>query len=318
MIKEITTLCASIIGNKEKCQIKNLEALLLEESNKRAPDQEKLSRCKTELEELYDIKTEGARIRASVKWFEKGETSSKYFHNLEKHRLSQKTWSSVKTKDGKIAEGIDVILECQREFYTDLYKDVDIDRQGAEQILNNVQVKDKLVESKVEACEASIQYKEVEEVVKALRSECSTGIDGISNEFYKRYWHLIGRDFVEVITEIEQTGQLASMQNLGVITLLYKAGDRNELSNWRPITVLNTDYKIIEKVLSNRIKPILNRVIQNDQKAYRKGRQIGENVRLNEDVITYCENYDKPGAILYIDQSKAFDRVKLGMARLGT
>lgn len=164
-----------------------------------------------------------------------------------------------------------------------MYKDVDIDRQGAEQILNNVQVKDKLVESEVEACEASIQYKEVEEVVKASHSECSPGIDGISNEFYKRYWHLIGRDFVEVITEIEQTGQLASMQNLGVITLLYKAGDRNELSNWRPITVLNTDYKIIEKVLSNRIKPILNRVIQNDQKAYLKG-QIGENVRLNEDV----------------------------------
>lgn len=78
----------SIIGKKEKCQIKNLEALLLEESNKRAPDQEKLSRCKTELEELYAIKTEGARIRASVKWFEKGETPSKYFHNLDKHRVS--------------------------------------------------------------------------------------------------------------------------------------------------------------------------------------------------------------------------------------
>ncbi len=112
-----------------------------------------------------------------------------------------------------------------------------------------------------------------------------------------------------MINEIEQSGQLAPCQNMGVITLLYKAGDRTDLSNWRPITVLNADYKIIEKVLGHRLKNVLDRIIHSDQKAYLKNRQIGENVRLNEDIIYYCEAYNKPGAVMYVDQSKAFDRV---------
>ncbi len=306
-IKEVTTWCASIIRKKEKGDTKRLEDTLLSENNKLHPNQEIIESCKAQLNELYAIKTDGARIRASIKWFEKGETSSAYFHNLEKHKVCQKMWSSIKNKDGDVLEGIDMILERQREFYTELYKETEIDREAVDDMLRNVT--DTLDESEVNACDANIQYDEVEQVVKGLRGECSPGIDGIINEFYKMYWSLIGKDLLEVFGEIEQKGELVPGQNLGVITLLYKAGDRNELSNWRPITVLNTDYKIIEKVLSNRLKPVLGRIIQSDQKAYLKGRQIGENVRLNEDIITYCENYDKPGAILYIDQSKAFDRV---------
>jgi hypothetical protein len=155
-------------------------------------------------------------------------------------------------------------------------------------------------------CDARVQYDEVKQVVKGLRSGCSPGIDGIINEFYKMYWSVIGEDFVEVINEIEQDGQLAPNQNLGVITLLYKAGDRNDLSNWRPITVLNSDYKIIEKILSNRMKHVLGRIVQNDQKAYLANRQIGENVRLNEDVIFFntVRNTRSPGRFYTLTNQK--------------
>ena len=306
-IKEIAMWSACQLRQKENGEVKILESTLSKECNKMNPDQVKVEGLRNKLQEINRHKTEGARIRAGVRWFEEGETSSAYFHNLEKKRMGERMWSSIKTKEGNVIEGTANIIERQREFYTYLYAKTEINRDAADELLTNVDTK--LNDEEKEMCDARVQYDEVKQVVKGLRSGCSPGIDGIINEFYKLYWSVIGEDFVEVINEIEQDGQLAPNQNLGVITLLYKAGDRNDLSNWRPITVLNSDYKIIEKILSNRMKHVLGRIVQNDQKAYLANRQIGENVRLNEDVIFYCEKYKKPGAVLYVDQSKAFDRV---------
>lgn len=188
-------------------------------------------------------------------------------------------------------------------------KKVDMEKPAARELLNKVGTR--IDEMEKDKCDAEITYEEVENVVKSLRKECSPGLDGIINEFYKQFWTEIGGDLLEVINEIEHSKELVPSQNMGVITLLYKAGDRDDLKNWRPITVLNSDYKIIEKVLSNRLKLVLERIIHSDQKAYMRNRQIGENVRLNEDIIYYCENYNKPGCVMYIDQSKAFDRVNL-------
>ncbi len=306
-IKELATWCARQINKKERGDRKRLEDLLLEENNKAEPNLGEIETLRSQLEEINRIKCDGARVRAGVKWFEEGETSSAYFHGLEKQRTSQRAWSSIKTKTGDIKEGIDIILETQQEFYRDLYRKVEINQVAATELLDKVQTR--IEDGEKEICEANIVYEEVESVIKSSRKGCSPGIDGIINEFYQIFWPVIGRDFLEVVNEIEQSGELAPSQNMGVITLLYKSGERTDLKNWRPITVLNSDYKIIEKVLSTRLKLVLERIIHSDQKAYLRNRQIGENVRLNEDIIYYCENYNKPGAVIYIDQSKAFDRV---------
>ena len=195
----------------------------------------------------------------------------------------------------------------QTDLYADLYKNAEIDTNACNTLLNDVNVK--LTEEECELCESDIAIQEVEIVINSLKRDSSPGYDGILNEFYQKYWPVIGLEFVNVINEIQNSGNMSNSQSLGIITLLYKKGDRNDITNWRPITLLNCDYKIIEKVLANRMKFVLNNIIHSDQKAYIKGRQISENIRLAHDVTFYCENHNKPGAILYIDQSKAFDRV---------
>ncbi len=82
------------------------------------------------------------------------------------------------------------------------------------------------------------------------------------------------------------------------------------IENWRPITLLCCDYKILEKVFANRMKKVIGKLVKKDQKAYIEGRFIGDNARLMEDVIFECDNNESPGAIILIDQSKAFDRVE--------
>ena len=98
----------------------------------------------------------------------------------------------------------------------------------------------------------------------------------------------------------------------GIITLLPKK-DKNQLllKNWRPISLLNTDYKILAKVLAFRLKRVLPSVIHEDQSGFISGRyMIGENIRLFIDVLHYFKVNDIPGLVLSIDFEKAFDKVE--------
>ena len=81
---------------------------------------------------------------------------------------------------------------------------------------------------------------------------------------------------------------------------------------WRPITLLNTDYKIISKILANRLKKVLPKIIHADQKGFVPGRNIQDANRLIQDLIKYTDDEDLEGAIIFLDQEKAFDRVEWG------
>ena len=91
-------------------------------------------------------------------------------------------------------------------------------------------------------------------------------------------------------------------------TLLEKQGrDRSYLVNWRPISLLNLDYKILTKVLANRVKKVLPSIISNCQTGYVINRSINDSIRLVQDIIHYTDITQSPGALLTIDFQKAFD-----------
>ena len=94
---------------------------------------------------------------------------------------------------------------------------------------------------------------------------------------------------------------------MAIITLIYKKGQREDIKNWRPISLLNVDMKILSKMLAERLKTVLPEIIHVDQRGCLKGRHIGENIRLVEDII---HAYDSEELILLLDQQKAFDRVE--------
>ncbi len=217
-------------------------------------------------------------------------------------------WTAIKDKDGKLATGIDAILARQVEYYETLYTAEGMDVNSANVLLNNIEPSLSVID--MELCESEISFEECEKAVRQCKTGKSPGIDGITNDFYKMYWDVIGKDFVELINYMWGKQELCSSQYSGLIRLLYKKGNREDITNWRPITLLNSDYKVIEKVLANRLKSILPEVINEDQKGFVQGRHIEENVRLVEDVIDYCEEKNIPGAIMCVDQSKAFDRVE--------
>ena len=85
---------------------------------------------------------------------------------------------------------------------------------------------------------------------------------------------------------------------------------RISFKNWRPLSLLNCDYKIAAKAIANRIKSVISKLIDNDQTGFLKGRFIGENIRLVDNIINYASEKNIPGLLLFIDFEKAFDSLE--------
>ena len=83
----------------------------------------------------------------------------------------------------------------------------------------------------------------------------------------------------------------------------------SSLNNWRPLTLLNTDYKIVTKAIANRIKKYLPNIINSSQTGFIKGRYTGENIRLIQQTIEKMENENMPGLLFFADFEKAFDSI---------
>ena len=92
--------------------------------------------------------------------------------------------------------------------------------------------------------------------------------------------------------------------------MIFKNGDRNKIKNYRPISLTNTDYKLLAFVLALQLQKVMPSVINNDQTGYIKNRFIGFSIRTIQDLIEYCNNFDKKGVLLFLYFKKAFDRIE--------
>ena len=106
------------------------------------------------------------------------------------------------------------------------------------------------------------------------------GTDGYTAEFYKFFWRDLGDIVLDSLNNALTIVHLSHTQKQGMITLILKPNKaREDLKNWRPITLLNVEYKLILGVLAHRIKQLLPNIIGNDQKGFLKNRYFGENIR---------------------------------------
>lgn len=127
----------------------------------------------------------------------------------------------------------------------------------------------------------------------------SPGSDGLQAEFYISLWDEIKVLLINSWNAAYHIGELSPTQKRGILTLLYTTGDKTALSNWRPSAFWDTDYKILAHVLANRLKKVINNLISTDQSGCLKGRNIGFNIRLIQDVIDYFESNEQNGGYSY-------------------
>jgi len=120
-------------------------------------------------------------------------------------------------------------------------------------------------------------------------------------EFYVKFWDVLGADLLCGLTSSYRDGCLSPSQHTGVISLPFKKGDRLDISNWRPISLLNVDYKLASHVIAGWLSKVIHLVVDKDQTCGVPGRFIGENVAFLQDVVDYANLSDVPVAILSLD-----------------
>jgi len=114
------------------------------------------------------------------------------------------------------------------------------------------------------------------------------GNDGLTPEFYKKFWNIFGQRMTDSLNFSYLHGELSNSQKQAIIRLIEKKRkDRRYIKNWRPISLLNVDTKIASKALALRIEKVLPFIINGDQYAYVKGRTIFDAVRSIEDIMEY-------------------------------
>ena len=143
-----------------------------------------------------------------------------------------------------------------------------------------------------------------------MKGNKSPGLDGITIEFYQLFWPLLGNLLVEVFNESHEDGKLPESQRKSVISLIHKKDREDDIKNYRPISLTNVDYRILAFTLSERLHKVLNNIISSDQCAYVRGRYMGTNIRLVNDVIDYFDMTDKNGILFMLDFTKAFDSLE--------
>ena len=150
-----------------------------------------------------------------------------------------------------------------------------------------------------------------EEVASALTGaagDSSPGPDGLPMAVYKACVQAVSPVLAAVFTAVAATGTLPVGFLDGVITPVYKAGDRTAPANYRPLTMLNTDYRILARVLAAKLQPALDDVIAPEQSAFLSGRSIGENIQLMQllpDLLPGTPLHS--AAVALLDFYKAYD-----------
>ena len=251
-----------------------------------------------------NIKLRGKNLQNFLCSLEKHNSVQKYIPKL----VIDKNGTSVTITDQKSIES----ETCN--YYKDLFscKDNYLQNTSIETFLGNNSSNScpKLNQSQKNHMEGLLTLAELTNYMKKAKNNVSPGSTGFTNEFYKIFWRDLKIFIANSINHSYQNGVLSVTQRLGIVTLIPKGEkDKSFLKNWRPLTLLNSLYKLVSGCIAERIKPCLNTIIHSDQKGFVSGRYIGEAVRTTYDILDWAKENNRTGIILLIDFEKAYDSI---------
>lgn len=287
-------------------RIKELEAkpVLSEVEN------EDLENNRILLEDLIGKKVEGDIVRSRARVYEEDEKSSKYFLSLEKSNQARRCINQLKDINGNIISEQVKIRKEIASYYAKLYSKSKEQccEQEKEEFLSCIDKE--LNEEERMTCEGYITRSELLVALKESKNNKAPGIDGLPTDFYKVFWNDISKYMLDALNDAYNNCELSVNHRLGIISLIpKKEKDTLYIKNWRPITLLCADYKLASKVIANRLKKFLPKLINPDQCGFVQNRYIGQNIDLLTQIIEYTETNQIPAIVLGVDYAQAFDNL---------
>ena len=147
---------------------------------------------------------------------------------------------------------------------------------------------------------------EIRDAVWGCRSEKSPGPDGINFKFIKRFWHILKPDVLRFLDEFYVTGIFPRGCNASFIVLIPKVINPQLLDEYRPISLIGCMYKIVAKLLANKLKKVMPFIIDEGQSAFIEGRHL---LQSPNEVVDEARRSQKPCLVFKVDYEKAYDLV---------
>jgi hypothetical protein len=154
-----------------------------------------------------------------------------------------------------------------------------------------------------------ISPEEVDQVIQEMPNGKAPGPDGFTADFFKACWDVVKYDIYGIVEDSRCSASILKALNSTLITLIPKENEARTPDRFRPITLCNVVYKIISKVIANRLKPLLPILISKEQSGFVEGRKIMDNIILAHEIIHTLKSRKKSGMIIQLDFAKAYDKL---------
>ncbi|CAH2092926.1 unnamed protein product [Euphydryas editha] len=229
-------------------------------------------------------------------------TQGKSFKKAIKELRTNKTWIEGLSQSGQTTHNRREIILIATEFFKNLYS------ANTQQTNNNKQEAYNIYEN-VENNMNYIDELEIIHAVNKLKLEKSPGPDFITNEAIKYGCEILASPLSALFNLILKTANTPTQWSESIIILLYKKGNPNDISNYRPISLLPTIYKLFSSIINRRISETLEKRQPIEQAGFRKGYSTIDHIYTLELIIEKYQENRRPLYLAFIDYQKAFDTI---------
>ncbi|XP_048608917.1 uncharacterized protein LOC106394319 [Brassica napus] len=247
--------------------------------------------------------------KSRVFWLREGDRNTKFFHALTKQRRARNKITQLLDENGNIIEDEEGLVAIATSYFRQIFES-SIPEEIAEAL---AQVPTTITGAMNDDLTAPVSEWEVKLALFAMHPEKAPGPDGMTALFYQKFWDIVKEDLTLMVNKFLFEGTMANGLNDTNICLIPKISKPNAMTQFRPISLCNVSYKIISKVLCQRLKKVLPGLISETQSAFVAGRQISDNVMIAQELFhalrTKPSGRNKRMAIK-TDMSKAYDRME--------
>lgn len=271
-----------------------------------------IKKIQAEINDIYSQETQRSLLFLRQKFYEAGGKSAKYLaYKLRKqqeestiHKIKNPLTNVVETKSEKIKE-------CFESFYRDLYSQpAAADEAQVDSFLSRLDLPI-LTDLQNKELIEPITSREVDLAISRLKTGKSPGPDGYNTEWYKCFRPELSPILLNTFNWIMEGGAPPPSWREAIISIIPKEGkDRQECDNYRPISVLNLDYKLFTSIMARRLERILASVVSFDQVGFICGRQTSDNIRRSLHILGQITKDKTRALFVSFDFRKAFDSVR--------
>ena len=247
--------------------------------------------------------------RSRQEWLRHGDRNTKFFHAKAKQRVARNHIKRLTNEVGEVFEEEDDIANLLTNHFQVLFKAND--NVELHPVLDKVEAQ--LSSTMQDMLNESFRREEIEVALKQMHPTKAPGPDGMCALFYQKCWDTIGNDVCDQILAILNNNDDIENINHTHIVLIPKKKVCVSPTDFRPISLCNVVYKILSKVLANRLKRVLPSIIHESQSGFVPGRLITDNILVAYECFHYLKKKKtgKDGFLgLKLDMSKAYDRVE--------